>query len=54
MKKSKNTNIFKRRQIQIAKQTVRMPPELAAVMGGPTVEEAIAFLKSEGIPVDSE
>ena len=31
-------------QLRIARDTLRMPPEMAAVMGGPTIQEAKAII----------
>lgn len=40
-------DIFKKRQTEIAKKTLKMPDAMANVMGGPTKEEAKEFLKSQ-------
>lgn len=40
-------DIFKKRQTEIAKKTLKMPDAMANVMGGPTKKEAEEFLKSQ-------
>lgn len=36
----KDQDIFKERQLRIARDTIRMSPVMAKIMGGMTVEEA--------------
>lgn len=35
-----NVNVFTKHQVKIAKQTLKMPPAILGVMGGPGYEEA--------------
>jgi hypothetical protein len=43
------TDIFKKHQIKIAKQTLKYTDIGAAIMGGMTKEEAKKILENEGI-----
>lgn len=38
-------DFFQKRQLQIAKQTLKMPNAIAAVMGGPSKAEARMIVK---------
>jgi hypothetical protein len=47
-------DVFEKHQTRIALDTLKMPPEMVGVMGGPSREEAIAFLESHGYVVDGD
>ena len=48
-KPARNLSLFDVRQIQIAKDTLKMPDAIAAVMGGPSKAQARETLKRFGV-----
>ena len=41
----KNLSIPERHQLRIARDTMRMTPAMARIMGGPSVDEAIKIIR---------